>query len=175
MSKNEQPIQFHEELLIQLQPRLFGYILGLLASPTDAKDVLQETNKVILAKMDEFQQPGSFSAWAHKFAYFQCLAFRKKHQRDKLEFGTDLLEELAEVSRPVDETTQQNLPLLAVCLDRLQTKTRQIVAAYYYDNQSTEEIANARDLKPNHVAQILYRARKALFECIQKEAANKPL
>lgn len=175
MSENEQPIQFHEELLVQLQPRLFGYILGLLASPTDAKDVLQETNRVILAKMDEFQQPGSFSAWAHKFAYFQCLAFRKKHQRDKLDFATELLEEIAEISKPADETTQQNLPLLAICLGRLQTKTRQIVAAYYYDNQPIGDIAKARDLKPNHVAQILYRARKALFECIQKEAANKLL
>jgi RNA polymerase sigma-70 factor (ECF subfamily) len=160
---------------VQLQPRLFGYILGLLANPTDAKDVLQETNQAILAKMDEFQQPGSFSAWSHKFAYFQCLAFRKKTQRSKLHFETELLEELAEVAEPVDESTEQNLPLLSVCLNRLQSKTRAIVADYYYEHLSVNDIAVDRDLKPNHVAQILFRARKALFECIQKEAASQPI
>jgi RNA polymerase sigma-70 factor, ECF subfamily len=170
LNENEQAIPFHKELLVQLQPRLYGYIIGLLASPRDAQDVLQETNKVILAKLGEFQQPGSFSAWAHKFAYYQCLAFRKQNQRSKLNFETELIEELAEVAKPVDETAEKNLPLLAACLERLQPKSRSIVADYYYDSLSIKEIAADRNLKTNHVAQILFRARKALFECIKKEA-----
>ena len=163
---------------MQLQPRLYGYILGLLASPRDAQDVLQETNKSILAKLDEFQQPGSFSAWAHKFAYFQCLAFRKKDQRNKLNFETDLMDQIAEVAKPVDETAEKHLPLLSVCLEKLQPKSRSIVADYYYEDLSIQEIAADRKLKTNHVAQILFRARKALFECIQKEAqadASQPI
>ena len=159
---------------MQLQPRLYGYILGLLASPSDAQDVLQETNKTILAKLDEFQQPGSFSAWAHKFAYFQCLAFRKKHQRNRLAFDTDLMDQVAEMAKPVDETAEKNLPLLSICLDKLQPKSRAIVADYYYEDLSVQEIADDRNLKSNHVAQILFRARKALFECIQKEASQDP-
>lgn len=157
---------------MQLQPRLYGYIMGLLASPSDAQDVLQETNKTILAKLNEFKQPGSFSAWAHKFAYFQCLAFRKKHQRNKLHFETELVEELAEAAQPIDELAEKNLPLLSVCLEKLQPKSRAIVADYYYDCLSIKEIAEDRNLKGNHVAQILFRARKALFECIQKESSK---
>lgn len=175
MSKNEQPIPFHEELLVQLQPRLYGYILGLLASPRDAQDVLQETNKAILAKLDEFQQPGSFIAWAHKFTYFQCLAYRKTNQRNKLSFETELIEKLAEVAEPVDEVAEKHLPLLSICLEKLQPKSRAIIADYYYDNIPINDIATDRKLKPNHVAQILFRARKALFECIQKEANVKPI
>lgn len=175
MKENEQPINFHEELLVQLQPRLFGYILGLVANPSDAKDVLQETNQAILTKIHEFQQPGNFGAWAHKFAYFQCLAFRKKNQRSKLNFESDLVEKLAEVSKPVDETAERNLPLLIICLKRLQPKTRSIVADYYYEHRSVNEIAGERKLKPNHIAQVLFRARKALFDCIRKEAAKQPI
>ena len=160
---------------MQLQPRLFGYILGLLASPADAKDVLQETNKIILSKIDEFKQPGSFSAWAHKFAYFQCLAFRKTRQRSKLNYESELLETLAEVAEPVDEKAEKHLPLLAICLEKLQPKSRSIIADYYYENLSVQAIATDRNLKSNHVAQILFRARKALFECIQKEALKQPL
>ena len=175
MSEHEQPIPFHEELLVQLQPRLYGYILGLLASPRDAQDVLQETNKNILAKLDEFKQPGSFSAWAHKFAYYQCLAFRKKHERNRLAFDTQLMNQLAVVAKPVDELAEKNLPLLSICLEKLQPKSRAIVADYYYEDLSINDIAADRNLKSNHVAQILFRARKALFECIQKEAKTQSL
>ena len=175
MNENAQPIPFHEELLVQLQPRLYGYIMGLLASPSDAQDVLQETNKAILSKLDDFQQPGSFSAWAHKFAYFQCLAFRKKHQRNKLSFDSALMNALAEEAKPVDEVAEKNLPLLSICLDRLQPKSRSIISDYYYESLSIQEIATDRNLKTNHVAQILFRARKALFECIQSEANSNPI
>lgn len=175
MNKTEQPINFREELLVQLQPRLFGYILGLLANPSDAKDVLQETNKAILAKIDDFKQPGSFSAWAHKFAYYQCLAFHKTRKRNKLNYASDLLEELAEVAEPVDEKAEKHLPLLSICLKRLQPKSRSIVSDYYYENRPVQAIAEDRGLKANHVAQILFRARKALFDCIQKEAAAQAL
>jgi len=175
LSENKQPILFHKELLVQLQPRLFGYIVGMLASPRDAQDVLQETNKAILSKLDEFQKSGSFSAWARKFAYFQCLAFRKKNQRSKLNFESELLDQLAEVAEPVDEMAERNLPLLSTCLERLQPKSRAIVSDYYYESLSIEEIAADRNLKTNHVAQILFRARKALFECIQSEAHSNPI
>ncbi|MCZ6672672.1 MAG: sigma-70 family RNA polymerase sigma factor [Verrucomicrobia bacterium] len=173
MNKSEQPINFHEELLVQMQPRLFGYILGLLANPSDAKDVLQETNRVILSKMGDFQQPGNFSAWTHKFAYYQCLAFRQKMHRSKLSFDSELIEQLSDAADPINEATEQNLPLLSICLEKLQPKTRAIVADYYYEEEPVSSIAENRNLKQNNVAQILYRARKALFECIQKEARNQ--
>ncbi len=169
MNDNAQPIIFHEELLERLQPRLFGYILSLTASPTDAKDVLQESNQVILNKIGEFKRPNKFDAWAFKIAYFQSLSFLQKRKRSKISFNSELLQNIADEAESTDTRLEGKLTRLERCLSQLQDKTRAIVSAFYYENQSIKQIASERSLKTNHVAQILFRARKALFQCMTEQ------
>ena len=166
MNENPQPIDFYEELLGRLQPRLYGYILSLTASPADAKDVLQESNRVILDKIGEFQQPNKFDAWAYKIAYFQSLSFLQKRNRSKLVFGDDLLQNIAHENEAADTKIEAKLQRLEGCLAQLQYRTRSIVSDYYYRNLSIKRIADERTLKANHIAQVLFRARKALFQCM---------
>ncbi len=173
MNENPQPINFYEELLKQLQPRLYGYILSLVASPNDAKDVLQESNRVILAKIDRFEKSEKFDAWAYRIGYYQSLSFLQKRNRSRLSFNDELLQTLADETEQTDARIESQLNRLERCLGQLQDRTRTIVSDYYYENQSVKEIAANRALKPNHVAQVLFRARKALFQCItQRETDN---
>ena len=172
MNENAQPINFHEELLERIQPRLYGYILSLVASPADAKDVLQESNRVVLAKIDTFQQPDKFDAWAYRIAYYQSLSFLQKRKRSRLSFNDDLLQTLADETEKTDTRIEGNLARLERCLTQLQDRTRSIVSDYYYENLSVKEIAANRSLKANHVAQVLFRARKALFQCITQQETD---
>lgn len=149
-----------------MQPRLYAYILSLVANRTDAKDVLQESNRVIMRKIGELKQADRFGAWAYKIAYFQSLSFLKKRKRDRHSFGDELLENLSDLSVGVDDETEGTLRRLENCLAKLQEKPRSIVSDYYYGGLSTKDIAAKRGLAANHVAQILFRARKALFECM---------
>ena len=162
------PAVFHEALLEKLQPRLYGYILSLTASPVDAKDVLQETNCVILNKLGEFKQPDKFDAWAFKIAYFQTLSFLQKKSRSKLVFNEKLLDTLASESEAIDSEIEIRIGQLDKCLSKLQDRTRTIICDYYFENLSTKDIGKKRNLTPNHVAQLLHRARKALYNCILK-------
>ncbi len=166
MNENTQPISFHEELLEQLQPRLYGYILSLIANPSDSKDVLQESNRVILAKIVDFKHPNKFDAWAFKIAYYQSLSFLQKRKSNQLTFDASLLETIAHESEAIDSKTEEKLSNLERCLSQLQDRTRTIVSDYYFHNNPIKQIARERNLKINHVAQVLFRARKALFTCI---------
>ncbi len=172
MNENAQPIDFYEELLERLQPRLYGYILSLVASPSDAKDVLQESNRVVLAKIDTFQQPEKFDAWAYRIAYFQSLSFIQKRKRSRLSFNDELLQTLADQTERTDARVEGKLTRLERCLTQLQDRTRAVVSDYYYQDLSIKEIAASRNLKSNHVAQVLFRARKALFQCITEQETD---
>lgn len=169
LNSNAQPIDFYEELLGRLQPRLYGYILSMTASPTDAKDVLQESNRVIINKIGEFQQPSKFDAWAYKIAYYQSLSFLQKRKRSKLTFSDGLLQSIADETEATDVRIEGHLNRLETCLAQLQNSTRVIVSDYYYRSLSIKQIAEERTLKTNHIAQVLFRARKALFQCMTKQ------
>ncbi|GAB5559700.1 MAG: sigma-70 family RNA polymerase sigma factor [Synoicihabitans sp.] len=157
---------FYTELLEQMQPKLLGYILALVADVTDAKDVLQETNRVITTKLGELRQADRFSAWAYRIAYFQSLAFLKSRKRDRHQFGDDLLANVAALSEDLNEQMEQSWKRLEHCLARLPDRSRLVVSDFYYADLSLEEIGQKRSMQANHVAQILYRSRKALHTCI---------
>ena len=162
----EQPINFYEELLTQIQPKLLAHILALVANPTDAKDVLQECNRIILDKIGELKQADRFGSWAYRIAYFQSLSFLKKRKRHRLNFSETLLENIAETNERDHRLTERNFRRLEHCLSKMQEKARSVVCDFYYGKMPIKEIAVKRQLAANHVAQILFRARKALFECI---------
>lgn len=172
LNSSAQPIDFYEELLGRLQPRLYGYILSITASPTDAKDVLQESNQVILDKIGEFQHPAKFDAWAYKVAYYQSLSFLQKRKRSKLTFSDDLLQSIADETETTDSRIEGQFTQLEACLGQLQDRTRAIVSDYYYRNLSIKQIAEERTLKTNHIAQVLFRARKALFQCMTAQETD---
>ena len=157
---------FYQELLTQMQPKLLGYIISLVAHVADAQDVLQESNRVITGKLGELRQADRFAAWAYRIAYYQSLAFLKKKGCDRHQFGDELLTNIAAMSEEVAEATESGLERLDRCLARLPDRSRFVVSDYYYADLSIEEIGNKRSIQPNHVAQILYRSRKALHACI---------
>ncbi|MBT5902168.1 MAG: sigma-70 family RNA polymerase sigma factor [Opitutaceae bacterium] len=165
---NDDPLlsDFYQEILGQMQPKLLGYIMSLVANAVDAQDVLQESNRVITAKLDELRQADRFAAWAYRIAYYQSLAFLKKSGRDRHQFGDELLSNIAAMSEEVAEATETGLARLDRCLARLPDRSRFVVSDYYYADLSIEEIGRKRSIQPNHVAQILYRSRKALHACI---------
>jgi len=172
LSEVPHPHDFYEELLGQMQPKLLAYILSLVANVADAKDVLQESNRVINSKIGELRRADRFAAWAYRIAYFQSLALLKKRKGDRLSFGDGLLENVAALSEEVGEECERSLSRLDRCLARLQDQSRFVVSDFYYANLSLKQIAAKRSLQANHVTQILYRARKALHGCITQLEKN---
>src|SRR4051812_12731478 len=84
------------QLLTEHQQKLYVYILSLLGNPTDADEVLQNTNLVLWRKAADFHFGTCFSAWACRLAYYEVLAFRKQRGRSRLNFNQELLDTLAE-------------------------------------------------------------------------------
>ena len=154
-------------LLTGSQSRLYGYILSLVADVDHANDVLQQTNSILWQKKAEFQLGSNFIAWSFRIAYFQVLAHRKKCQRDKLAFGDDLLSEVAEVAGELDETYEARQRQLRICLERLNSRQRDVIRRRYYAGSNLDVMASDMGMRVNAVKQLLFRARNALSKCIE--------
>ncbi|MBK1877057.1 RNA polymerase sigma factor [Pelagicoccus mobilis] len=168
-----QALRFYEELLSQMQPKLYAYILSLVSSPADAKDTLQETNRVILQKLEELQRPERFAPWSYRIAYFQSLSLIKKRAKRWGTLSEQTLDEIASLSEEAGSQNEARLRRLEACLLKLREKTRVIVSEYYYQASSIKDIAAKHDLSANHVGQVLFRARKALFECMTQSESSE--
>src|SRR4051794_3348950 len=103
-------------LLGQHQRRIYLYVASLVPRPGDAEEVLQETNLVLWREFGQFQSGTNFAAWACKVAFHQVLAWRKKRQRDRLEFSDEFLAAVAREAEAADEVLESRSRALAGCI-----------------------------------------------------------
>src|SRR5262249_18112849 len=153
------------------QQRLYVYILSLIGNPTDADEILQNTNLVIWRKSSEFRFGTSFSAWAFRLAYFEVLAFRKQRGRSKLSFDQELLETLAEEAAQRTEGFDIRRRALAKCLEKLSERDRDLVVRRYKEGGSATAISEEIGRTVQAVYQALHRVRTTLLLCIRRAIA----
>jgi RNA polymerase sigma-70 factor (ECF subfamily) len=161
------------ELMTQYQGRLYGYILTLAGDPDVANDVLQEANMVLWKQWNQFEPGSNFKAWAFRIAHFQFMAYRQKKIRDKVLFSDDLLSLLACEAKEVDESYEQRAAALEKCLARMPPRSREAIRLRYADETRVADMAVKMHRNENAVYQILFRARKWLIECVQKDAQTE--
>ena len=159
--------------LVAVQRRLYSYILTLLPSLSDADDVLQETNAVLLRKRDQFVPDTDFAHWACRVAYFEVLTYRrgKYRERSRLFFTTEeLLDDMAGEAA-TRYAGDESIPItrLESCMGKLSPLHRELLRLRYRKNQSSEQIATATGRSASAVRQLLYRVRNQLLTCLQRE------
>jgi RNA polymerase sigma-70 factor (ECF subfamily) len=158
------------ELMTQHQGRLYGYVLSLSGDPDAANDVLQEANVVLWKQSAQFEPGSNFRAWAFRIAHFQYMAYRQKRLRDKVLFSDDLLSLLATEAKEIDERHEQRAISLQKCLELMPPRSREAIRLRYADELNVGEMVHRLHRNANTIYQILFRARRWLIECVQKDA-----
>jgi RNA polymerase sigma-70 factor (ECF subfamily) len=159
--------------LVAVQRRLYSYILTLVPSLTDADDILQETNAVLLRKRNEFEPNTEFGAWACRVAYFEVLSYRRRKQRQRARMlisDEQLLDRLSEeaTERYADD---ESVPIakLERCMGKLSPLYQELLGLRYRQNQSSEQIAADMGRSASAIRQLLYRIRTQLLTCLRHE------
>ncbi len=154
--------------LTRQQSSLFHYILSLVPDPVSAQDILQETNLVLWRKAAEYDSALPFMPWACRIALYQVKAHRRDQARDLHVFDDEVLDQLAaeppeaHIGRPLEQG-------LRYCLERLPSKQRELIIARYQPGASVESLALASKLSPNALSQALFRIRRALADCLERQ------
>lgn len=159
------------QLLLGEQLRLLGYITALLGDPEAAENVLQETNLVLWRKSDQFQMGTSFSAWAHKVAYWQVQAYVRDKCRDRHVFSEKLISQL---EGPCVSTVSETARRVALrhCLKTASKDNLQLLRARYEDDLPIAALADRFGKKLSAVKVRLMRIRQALQKCIEEHLAG---
>jgi RNA polymerase sigma-70 factor (ECF subfamily) len=158
------------ELMTQYQGRLYGYVLSLSGDPDAANDVLQEANIVLWKQSSQFKPGSNFKAWAFRIAHFQFMAYRQKRIRDKVLFSDELLSMLASEAKEIDEWYEERALALEHCLELMPERSREAIRLRYADELNVAQMAEKLQRNSNAVYQILFRARRWLIECVQKDS-----
>ena len=153
-------IEAFEELAIQFEPRIYGFLFRQIGNAHDAQDLTQETFVRAWRGMHRFDPQRDFATWLFVIArraaanHFRA---RRVHVELKDEF-------VAETPVEIDEA------------DDIWRTAKKLKASYYEalwlrygEGFSVAQTARVMGLTTIHVKVILHRARKELARRIKRE------
>ena len=164
-------------LLMEHERALGIYVTGLVGSPQDAQDILQEGKIVMWRNFESFELGTNFLAWSRKILFYQVLSWRKRVKKNpKLlldEEPMGLLDETIE-SAQRERRWQAREEALCQCLEKLKEEHREILQMRYREEASIERIASKTGKTEGAVYRLISRLRKSLYECIETDVAGEP-
>lgn len=158
--------EFAEELT-RIQRSLYGYICSLVGCPEEAQDVLQETNREVWERYEEFEPGSSLAAWTYKIAYYRVLTVRKQRKRRQQRFQETTLELLAERMAEKNYVLEARHQALLDCVGKLEPADRHLIQTRYLEGVDVAEIAEKLRRAPNSLYRSLARIRGLLLDCIE--------
>ncbi len=154
--------------LLECQQQLYAYLLSLVFNRDVAEDLLQQTNLVLCQKADQATQADSFLAWATGVARLEVLAHRRRTRNDKHLFDSDLVDLLSVEGPGAIEESQERIAAVRFCVEQLPPKQQELIRERYSPGAQVKELARRRGQTVEAVSKSLYRARKAVLECIER-------
>jgi RNA polymerase sigma-70 factor (ECF subfamily) len=160
-------------LLGQNQRRIFLYVMALVPSWNDAEEIVQETNLVLWREFGQFELGTNFAAWSCKVAFHQVLAWRKRKQRDRLQFSPAFLEAVAEEAAATGDALEERARLMAGCIDKLPEAHRHMLRLRYSDGMTIDAVAARVERTVEAVYRALSRIRQAIHQCVSQTLAKE--
>ncbi|MCG8650686.1 MAG: sigma-70 family RNA polymerase sigma factor [Pirellulales bacterium] len=159
-------------LLAEHERRLTYYALTLVPCQSTADDILQESKIVMWRNFDRFTIGTNFAAWARRIVLNQVLAFRKRKQREGLNFGEDYFHAVSEEIEQNLDAFEQRQTFLKGCIEKLPAEHRSMIQWRYLDEEAIEAIVQRTGRTLSATYRVLSRIRRKLFECVTQQLAR---
>ena len=148
--------------------KIFYFCLKKTGKGTEAEELTQDISLNVLSGLKKGTIPANFSAWVWQIVRNRYSVWAdKKHRRSELIVASDIGDYEIEDKREsiLDELIwDEQLALLRRELAFVQSEYRNVLVAYYIENQSIRDIAANLSITPDAVKKRLQRARNILKE-----------
>jgi RNA polymerase sigma-70 factor (ECF subfamily) len=152
---------------------LFAYVCALSPNWQDAEEIMQQVRIRIWQDFDQYDPAKPFGAWARAIAYYLTLAYRKERSRQPEFFSERILEEVSLTYEVVADTVNDRRTALVSCLEKIGSQKRRIIEEYYLSTEPSQQLADKLSLTPNALRQLLFRIRKTLFDCVERNVQRE--
>lgn len=167
----------YSQVVREHQSSLRSYVRSLGVELAWVDDVAQEVFVLAYRKQEKIRDDVSIGTWLRGIAKNLVLnEVSKTRRRQRLldervpELMSQLQESHARKSYGDREWEENRRTALMACIGKLTTRSQKVVKARYFEEFSTDEIADTLSMTPNAVRLVLFNVRKKLAACVKGEA-----
>lgn len=162
-----------DELMIRYGDKLTLYLKGYLSSMEDAEDMMIETFSRIMYKKPKIAA-GNFKAYLFKTGHNLVANFYRHFDKIDMVDIEDLENEIKGEESPENGyMSEEKRRILHLCLERLDTQTREAFFLVYFEDMSYEQAAGVMKVNVKKINNLLTRGKERLREELAKEGIEK--
>lgn len=176
------------DALISCRPEMLRFAINQLRNEQVAEDVVQETLEDAFKGLDKFEKRSQLKTWLFSILVNKIRDEIRRKKRSRITevdinnisendlddyFDTDgsWYEKICPAHWNTPESllsSQQFLVILQACLDHLPDGTSQVFLMREVTGLDTKEVCEELGISENNCAQILFRARLGLSQCLDQ-------
>ncbi len=160
---------------LQHQDALQAYAYGITRDWALAEDVVQNAFVIVMEKWTAFQPGTSAYHWTRAIVRLKALELLRARNREQPE-EESVLHALTEQAMDtyMDEDAAQRqkelLRKLQRCMQQVTGRSLELVLQFYWKRLTYEQLAVQFNASVEGVRKNLYRVRRALQECVERQA-----
>jgi RNA polymerase sigma-70 factor (ECF subfamily) len=158
-------------LIEERQDRMTRLAVGILGSPSDADDALQDWLVSLWRNLPTLRDAARFDAWSDRILVNACRRILRSRGRDRLRIaplssqGSDL------ASAHGDEDAGAERDALERAFETLSAEDRAAVILHHLEGRPLADIADRLDVPVGTLKARLHRARFALRRALEEDAS----
>jgi RNA polymerase sigma-70 factor (ECF subfamily) len=157
----------------QYRDALLSYSYSMLRSWTLAEDVVQEAYLVVMNKWQDLKDEAGIFLWVRQIVHFKTLEAIRSRGRETSTPDQELLDLVEQaVKENLDGHQAERQRLMSVslrdCMSRLNEFNIDLLAGFYWKQESCEALADRHGRSVNAIRLMLSRLRDKLRTCLSK-------
>lgn len=161
----------YRDVIAACELRVRLVIASILPDREGVDDVAQEVFLKAYQKLGDYTPGTDFHAWINTLARQMAYNARKIRLRNvamKHRYRAEVLQQCE--SAPLTDVAQAELlDALRSCKDQLDGHARTLTEDFYFHGRSSVELARTHKREEGWVRLVLFRARQALTDCLQRK------
>ncbi|MBN2174756.1 MAG: RNA polymerase sigma factor [Bacteroidales bacterium] len=169
-------VSAYSSLIDKHKEMVYTIAFRILRNREDAEEIAQDTFIKAYQSLSKFRKESKFSTWLYRIVYNTAISRTRKKKIQTIELNDEIEKNFSEDEIRDDvfklDFDEQKI-LINKVIGKLSEEDSLLITLYYFEENTTEEIAEITGLSQSNVKVRLHRVRKRLYEEIQEILNNE--
>jgi RNA polymerase sigma factor (sigma-70 family) len=156
--------------------KVFNLAFRICGNHEEAEEIAQDSFLKAYRSLGRFKMKSTFATWIYRIVYNTAISYVRAKKKGILsleDFPADAKDFLRNNASEEESEKEFRSSLISFALQKVTDEERGLITLFYFEEMSTEEIADVTGITKSNIKVKLFRARQKMLEIIEKVEKKK--
>jgi RNA polymerase sigma factor (sigma-70 family) len=156
--------------------KAYNLAFRICGNHEEAEEIAQDSFLKAYKALNGFKMKSSFATWLYRIVYNTAISYvriKKKGVLSLEDFPADASDFIGNSSSEEDAEKEYRSAIINFALQKINEEERGLISLFYFDEMSTEEMADITGISKSNIKVKLFRARLKMLQTIETVEKNK--